>query len=54
MHLNKDGIHSDMLYVKRHFDTARSRRQNLSEVLDSMNYGERLRFATVTNSKMNL
>lgn len=55
MHLNKDGIHSDMLYVKKGTSTPQEVVvKNLSEVLDSMNYGERLRFATVTNSKMNL
>lgn len=52
MHLNKDGIHSDMLYVKKGTSTPQEVVvKNLSEVLDSMNYGERLRFATVTNSK---
>lgn len=52
MHLNKDGIHSDMLYVKKGTSTPQEVVvKNLSEVLDSMNYGERLRFATVTDSK---
>ncbi|HFC8531511.1 TPA: autotransporter outer membrane beta-barrel domain-containing protein [Neisseria lactamica] len=52
MHLNKDGVHSDMLYVKKGTSTPQEVVvKNLSEVLDSMNYGERLRFATVTNSK---
>lgn len=48
MHLNKDGIHSDMLYVKKGTSTPQEVVvKNLSEVLDSMNYGDRLRFATV-------
>lgn len=52
MHLNKDGIHSDMLYVKKGTSTPQEVVvKNLSEVLDSMNYGDRLRFATVTDSK---
>ena len=52
MHLNKDGVHSDMLYVKKGTSTPQEVVvKNLSEVLDSMNYGERLRFATVTDSK---
>ena len=52
MHLNKDGIHSDILYVKKGTSTPQEVVvKNLSEVLDSMNYGERLRFATVTDSK---
>lgn len=52
MHLNKDGVHSDMLYVKKGTSTPQEVVvKNLSEVLDSMNYGDRLRFATVTDSK---
>lgn len=52
MHLNKDGVHSDILYVKKGTSTPQEVVvKNLSEVLDSMNYGERLRFATVTDSK---
>lgn len=52
MHLNKDGIHSDMLYVKKGTSTPQEVVvKNLSEVLDSMDYGDRLRFATVTDSK---
>lgn len=52
MHLNKDGVHSDMLYVKKGTLTPQEVVvKNLSEVLDSMNYGDRLRFATVTDSK---
>ncbi len=48
MHLNKDGVHSDMLYVKKGTSTPQEVVvKNLSEVLDSMNYGDRLRFATV-------
>lgn len=52
MHLNKDGVHSDMLYVKKGTSTPQEVVvKNLSEVLDSMDYGDRLRFATVTDSK---
>ena len=52
MHLNKDGVHSDMLYVKKGTSTPQEVVvKNLSEVLDSMDYGDRLRFTTVTDSK---
>lgn len=54
MHLNKDGIHSDMLYVKKGTSTPQEVVvKNLSEVLDSMNYGDRLRFATVRENSGN-
>ena len=54
MHLNKDGIHSDMLYVKKGTSTPQEVVvKNLSEVLDSMNYGDRLRFATVQENSGN-
>lgn len=54
MHLNKDGIHSDMLYVKKGTSTPQKVVvKNLSEVLDSMNYGDRLRFATVRENSGN-
>lgn len=54
MHLNKDGVHSDMLYVKKGTSTPQEVVvKNLSEVLDSMNYGDRLRFATVRENSGN-
>jgi len=52
MNLNKDGIHSDMLYIKKGTSIAQELViNNLSEVIDSMKYGDRLRFATVKDSK---
>ena len=52
MNLNKDGIHSDMLYIKKGTSVAQELLiNNLSEVIDSMKYGDRLRFAIVKDSK---
>ena len=54
MHLNKDGVHSDMIYVKKGTTTPQDVViSNLSEVLDMMNYGDRLRFATVQQDSGN-
>lgn len=52
MHLNKDGIHSDMLYIKQGTATPQDVViKNLPDVVNSMDYGERLRFATVQQSQ---
>ena len=54
MHLNKDGAHSDMIYVKKGTTTPQDVTiTNLSEVLDMMNYGDRLRFATIQENSGN-
>ncbi|OBX07086.1 hypothetical protein QV09_11450, partial [Gallibacterium salpingitidis] len=52
MRLNKDGVHSDMLYIKEGTAAAQDVViKNEREVLDSMDYGERLRFAAVQSSQ---
>ncbi|MFC0323932.1 autotransporter outer membrane beta-barrel domain-containing protein [Gallibacterium melopsittaci] len=52
MQLNKDGVHSDMLYVKEGTATPQDVViKNLPEVVNSMDYGDRLRFATVQRSQ---
>ncbi|MFC0323960.1 autotransporter outer membrane beta-barrel domain-containing protein [Gallibacterium melopsittaci] len=52
MRLNKDGAHSDMLYVKEGTATPQDVViKNLPEVVNSMDYGDRLRFATVQRSQ---
>lgn len=54
MHLNKNGVHSDMIYVKKGTTAPQDVViKNLSEVLDSMDYGERLRFATIKENSGN-
>ncbi|WKS99213.1 autotransporter outer membrane beta-barrel domain-containing protein [Gallibacterium salpingitidis] len=52
MRLNKNGEHSDMLYIKQGTTTAQNVViANQQEVIESMRDGERLRFATVQQSQ---
>ncbi|OBW94506.1 hypothetical protein QS62_06085, partial [Gallibacterium salpingitidis] len=52
MTLNKTGQGSDMLYIKEGTATAQDMViKNQRDVIDSMNYGDRLRFAAVQHSQ---